>query len=83
MKGKFVKINGITFYKVPISDSSNINETLGRVKIKNDGRYNWFRFRSMFHKDWLIEEQQGTCNTLEEATKKLLQGWANVGSNLT
>ena len=61
-------------YKVPITINTKIFEELGRVKRKNDGRWEFWRWNSTFHKTWQ-GNTQGVKETEEEAIKAVLGGW--------
>lgn len=64
------------FYRVPIKHGSKIHEVLGRVRIKNDKRFEWTRWRSQIHNNWSKEcPAQGVCDTKEQAISKVLCGW--------
>ena len=55
-----------------IRPNVKIHERLGRIKKKNDGRYEWTKFKCQFHKDWnIFDKNQGVENTEEEALNKL------------
>ena len=64
-------------YNVTIRKESRVHEELGRIKERADGRWNWWRKPSTFHrKRWMVEEHvQGTVDTSEEAIQELLKGW--------
>lgn len=67
------------YYLISITPESRINTSLGRIKKKNDGRYEWFRWsdNNNFHPLWNNKKRnsQGVCITKEEAVAELLNGW--------
>lgn len=60
------------YYKVYFG-SFIFREILGRVKEKNDKRWEWWRWSSKYHKNW--RTGQGVEKTREEAEKQVLNGW--------
>lgn len=75
IKNQKIKQNGS--YRFLISTRSRITTELGRIKKKNDGRFEWTRWGSIFYPYWNNGEKssQGVCNTREEAVENLLHGW--------
>ena len=63
-------------YQVPITEDTKIHETLGKIKRKNDGRWEWWRWSSQFHKNWK-GSAQGVTLTKEGAEAQILAGWYN------
>lgn len=72
--GRFNK-KGI--YCVPIAQNTRIHTQLGRVKMKNDGRWSWVRWRArdFCHEEWNGNNEQGVESTQKEAEKRVLDGW--------
>lgn len=64
-------------YYVALRPGMVIRSKLGGIKKKNDGRWEWWRWNSLFHKDWNEGKSmcQGVVKTREEAIDKLLKGW--------
>jgi hypothetical protein len=62
-----------------IVPETRIHTCLGRIKKKNDGRYEWFRWsdKNNFHPLWNNKKRnsQGVCITKKEAVAELLNGW--------
>ena len=59
-------------YRIPISPGGTICEHLGIVKPRADGRWNWWRKPSQFHK-W--NPGQGVVATRQEAMAHVEEGW--------
>ena len=59
-------------YRIPISPGSTICEHLGVVKPRADGRWNWWRKPSQFHK-WVTG--QGVAVTKQGAVLYVEEGW--------
>lgn len=78
IKDKFIKLNKPyvheIHYNVFISNCKIIHETLGKIKSRKDGRFNWFRKKSSFFKEW-NGEGQGVVETLKEAVEIIFKGW--------
>ncbi len=75
---EFKEFNKKIHYNVPITQSISIHETLGVIKLKNDGRFEWTRKKSDLHKNWnhLINgKQQGVCDFEQDGRDKILEGW--------
>ena len=66
-------------YRITINPNTKINIKLGRIRKKNDGRWNWYRWadRNGFHPKWNggVVNSQGVCSSVEEAIMELLKGW--------
>jgi hypothetical protein len=61
-------------YRVKISDGCGLHEVLGAVGQRADGRWNWWRWKSHFHKDW-SGLKQGVSPSPEQAVAKVGEGW--------
>ena len=59
-------------YQVRLEPNNRIHEHLGTIKLRADGRWNWRRMRTKFHK-WATG--QGVALTEKEAKAKVLEGW--------
>ena len=59
-------------YQVPIELGVGWTENLGAVKLRHDGRWDWWRWESCFHK-WATG--QGVAATESEAKAMVLKGW--------
>lgn len=53
----------------------NLTETLGRVRIRADLRYDWFVSPSLGLKNWPTTHSQGVAETLEDATNTIENCW--------
>ena len=64
-------------YAVGIYPDCKIRERMGRIRKKNNGRWDWFRWESRHHKEWNKGKQatQGVVETFYEAAKQLQEGW--------
>ena len=65
-------------YRVPCTPTTRMVEHLGAVKEKTDGRWNWWRFRSDFHKSWNENfggADQGVAASQGAAEVRVLEGW--------
>ena len=60
-------------YRVPVTPETRYVEHLGAVKGRSDGRWDWWRFKSTFHKDWITG--QGVADTKAWAQIRVLEGW--------
>ena len=76
-EAEFIESGNKIKYKIPIRLGSRIHEILGEIRKKNDGRFNWFKIPSTFHKTtWNVEKhEQGTVKTIEEAKSILTSCW--------
>lgn len=63
---------GKSIYRVPIAHEFNIYEHLGAIQRRRDGRWNWWRWKSKFHK-W--QTGQGVAASEVGAQLMLLEGW--------
>jgi hypothetical protein len=70
--GSFVCLLPKVVYRVPIAEGFRMVEHLGAVKPRRDGRWNWWRWQSRFHR-W--KTGQGVADSQEAAQKKVLEGW--------
>ncbi len=61
---------------IDYSVSAQLSEYLGAVKLRADGRWDWWRWKSKFHK-W--STGQGVAATEDEAKVKVLEGWEAAG----
>jgi len=79
IKDSFKKLNKAhvteIHYNVIIPSCKTIHETLGIIKSRKDGRWNWFRKKTDIFKDW-DSEGQGVVKTLREAIEEMYQGWS-------
>jgi hypothetical protein len=53
-------------------------EHMGAVKKRSDGRWNWWRFKSDFHKSWHENfggVSQGVADSQGAAEIRVLEGW--------
>ncbi len=66
-------------YRVPYTLDSQIVEHLGAIKERNDGRWNWWRKRSNYHKSW-NGEGQGVADSRGAAELRVLEGWDDTES---
>lgn len=71
MNGYWQERKDRTDYRVPILDATKLVEILGAVKLRSDGRWNWWRWKSRFHK-W--STGQGVEENKEAAMKCVLEG---------
>ena len=89
MKCKDTLFPSTGYYIISISPNTKIHVTLGRVRKKNDGRWEWFRWCtgsiSTFHPTWnnSIKNSQGVVSSRNEAISKLLEGWPEDIRNTT
>ena len=71
------------YYCKRIRPDINIHVHLGRVKQKNDGRWEYWLFKDNhnFHKEWNDgikgKKKQGVCSTESEAWDVLFNVWLN------
>ncbi len=68
----WTKSNSSYIYRIPIRPEGSICEHLGIVKLRADGRWNWWRKPSQFHK-W--DTGQGMAATKQEAVEWVEEGW--------
>ncbi len=68
----WVKSNSSYLYRIPIRPGYLLCEHLGIVKPRGDGRWNWWRKPSQFHK-W--DTGQGVATTKQEAMEWVEEGW--------
>ena len=73
--GRLVNQSQREVYRVQIAPDARIVEHLGAVKKRADGRWDWWRRASTFHR-W-TGPAQGVVETIEEAKAKVLEGWHN------
>jgi hypothetical protein len=62
-----------TFSKGIQPGCHHITENLGAIKLRTDGRWTWWRWRSEFFSEW--REGQGVSLVQTGATLKVLAGW--------
>ena len=67
-------IDPYVIYKMPIKVRSKITEHLGAIKLRKDGRWNWWRWTSDFHKEW-SGYAQGVADHKSLAIEKVEEGW--------
>ncbi|MHC4300919.1 MAG: hypothetical protein ACYS7Y_26900 [Planctomycetota bacterium] len=60
-------------YSVPIRPGDDMVEQLGVVKERSDGRFDWWRRESKWHR-W-DGDAQGVADTREEGMNHVLEGW--------
>lgn len=63
-------------YRVPILPGTRCVEHLGKVKERSDGRWDWWRKRSNYHKNW-NGEGQGVERSRGNAEVRVLEGWSD------
>lgn len=72
-------INSSGNYCITITPTAKIHTTLGRIRKKNDGRWEWFRWscKHGFFPNWNngVRNSQGAVSSREEAIIKVLEGW--------
>lgn len=61
-------------YRIPIRPGTWCVEHLGAIKERSDGRWDWWRFKSTFHKSW-NGEGQGVALSQGAAELRVLEGW--------
>lgn len=61
-------------YVVPIKVRGRITEHLGAIKLRVDGRWNWWRWTSDFHKEW-SGYAQGVVGAKQDAITIVEEGW--------
>jgi len=59
-------------YMVPFDHTCGWTEHLGAMKLRHDGRWDWWRLQSKFHK-WATG--QGVADDEEAAKARVLEGW--------
>lgn len=73
-----------TVYRVPVSPDvckghTIMNERLSAIRPSSDGRWNWWRWKSKYHRGWDKcagpGGVQGVANSKTEAIVKVLEGW--------
>jgi hypothetical protein len=60
-------------YRVPCTPTTVTVEHLGAVKERGDGRWNWWRWKSTFHHQWITD--QGVALSRVAAELQVLEGW--------
>ena len=61
-------------YRIPCVPESEMVEHLGAIKERAVGRWDWWRRRSTWHKNWVVG--QGVALSKYAAHLKVLDGWA-------
>jgi len=61
-------------YVVPIKIDMRMIEHLGAIKLRADGRWNWWRWTSDFHKEW-GGHAQGVVGAKQDAITIVEEGW--------
>jgi hypothetical protein len=61
-------------YRLPCTPDTIIVEHLGGVKERGDGRWDWWRWKSDFHHQWMVG--QGVALSQGAAEMCVLEGWA-------
>lgn len=54
---------------------AGLTETLGKIKPRDDGRLDWFRFKTRYYKNQWSGVAQGVANTFSEAMVAIEKGW--------
>jgi len=69
-------------YHIPCWSGAKMQHVLGKVKRRNDGLWEWWRFKKptefFVHGDWNGSSSvyaQGACSTIEEAKQQVEAGW--------
>ncbi len=63
-----------SIYCIPCRPGGWVVDHIGAVKERNDGRWNWWRWPSNFHKTW-NGEGQGVAASKYAAMLQVLDGW--------
>jgi hypothetical protein len=61
-------------YRVPCTPETRMVEHLGAIKERACGGWDWWRFRSKWHKSWQGEDQ-GVALSMGAAEMRVLEGW--------
>lgn len=61
-------------YRVPCMPGTKTVEHLGAIKYRADGRWNWWRKESKYHRTW-VGPCQGVANNRGSAEMRVLDGW--------
>ena len=61
-------------YEMPVKEGCRITERLGAIQIRDDKRWNWWRWDSDFHGDWR-GIAQGVSESKDEAKERVEEGW--------
>lgn len=69
------RLEKFIYYK-PIRPGDWIHWKLGAIKLRNDGRWNWWRWESEFFPEW--QEDQGVALTKMGATYMVHLGWYDM-----
>jgi plasmid maintenance system antidote protein VapI len=69
-----VVLNPHVVYVVPIKVGVRITEHLGAIKLRADGRWDWWRWSSDFHKEW-SGHAQGVVGAKADAITIVEEGW--------
>ena len=65
-------------YNIPCMPEYDMYESLGAIKERNDGRWNWWRSKSRYHKSWNENfggADQGVAANQGAAEMRVLEGW--------
>ena len=60
-------------YRLRLQPDTKMTEQLGMINLRADGRWNWRRLHSGYHKGWTTG--QGVALTKKEAKAKVMEGW--------
>jgi hypothetical protein len=62
-----------TIYRVPVQPGSIMTEHLGAMKLRTDGRWDWWRWPSRYH-EWNAPAQ-GVVDDEDSARLRIMDGW--------
>jgi hypothetical protein len=60
-------------YRIPCTYTSWLVEHLGAIQLRNDCRWNWWRWESKWHEGWTLG--QGVADNQGAAELRVLEGW--------
>jgi len=63
----------VIIYQKPIVPDCAIYETIGAVRLSDDGTWCWWRWSSRFFPEW--EDGKGMELTEKDAEDRVLEGW--------
>lgn len=68
--------SGTITYKILVDGSfAGLNEHLGKIVVRHDGRFDWFRYDTRYYQGQWSGRAQGVNKTVAEAIAKLEEGW--------
>lgn len=70
--------NNDGYYNIAVRPEAIFHTKLGRIRKKNDNRYEWFRWgENCWHSCWNnnIRNSQGVAMSRNDAIIKILEGW--------